>query len=83
MIVSGRIDAAIETIQVSAYRIPTDAPEADGTYAWDSTTLVVVQIQAGDETGLGYTYADLATATLIEQQLAKVVQGGRSHRHSR
>jgi L-alanine-DL-glutamate epimerase-like enolase superfamily enzyme len=75
MIASGRSDAAIESIHVSTYRIPTDAPEADGTYAWNSTTLVVVQIRAGDETGLGYTYADLATAILIERKLAKVVEG--------
>ena len=40
-----------------AYRIPTDQPEADGTLAWDKTTLVVVDVEAGGQTGLGYTYA--------------------------
>ena len=35
-----RIEAAVERIDVTAYKIPTDSPEADGTYAWDSTTLV-------------------------------------------
>ena len=34
-------------IDVSAYRIPTDAPEADGTFAWQSTTLVVVEASGG------------------------------------
>jgi L-alanine-DL-glutamate epimerase-like enolase superfamily enzyme len=57
------------------YRIPTDFPESDGTLDWNSTTLVVVQASAGSETGLGYTYADTATATLVEDLLSKVVKG--------
>jgi len=60
---------------VSAYKIPTDAPESDGTYAWDSTTLVLVEVSAGDKTGLGYTYADTATATLNRDGLAQEVTG--------
>ena len=67
--------AAVERLSVSAYTIPTDQPEADGTYAWDSTTLVLVEATAGNVTGLGYTYADTATATLIHDKLAGVVQG--------
>jgi L-alanine-DL-glutamate epimerase-like enolase superfamily enzyme len=66
---------AVEKIDVSAYKIPTDFPEADGTYAWDSTTLVVVEVTAGGTTGLGYTYADTATAQLIKDTLAAVVKG--------
>lgn len=31
--------AVIERVDVSAYTIPTDRPEADGTLEWDSTTL--------------------------------------------
>lgn len=65
----------IERIDVSAYRIPTDLPEADGTYAWDSTTLVVVEVTAGGARGLGYTYADTATAALIHDTLADIVRG--------
>ena len=26
----------------TAYTIPTDAPEADGTFAWDTTTLILL-----------------------------------------
>ncbi len=66
---------AIERLDVSAYTIPTDAPEADGTYAWDKTTLVVVEASAGGKRGLGYTYADVATATLIKKELEGVVKG--------
>lgn len=65
----------IEEIQVSAYRIPTDEPEADGTYAWTSTTLVLVEASAGGQTGVGYTYADTSTATLIRDMLASKVKG--------
>jgi len=65
----------IEKIDVSAYKIPTDGEEADGTYAWDSTTLVLVEATAGDTHGLGYTYADTATATLIRDGLAQEVMG--------
>jgi L-alanine-DL-glutamate epimerase-like enolase superfamily enzyme len=67
--------AMIERIDVSAFTIPTDAPESDGTYEWTSTTLVVVEAHAGAECGLGYTYADAATARLIHDQLAHVVAG--------
>ena len=65
----------IERVEVSAYRIPTDLPEADGTYAWDSTTLVVVEATAGGMRGLGHTYADTATARLIRDTLAASVRG--------
>ena len=40
--------AAVDRPEVGAYTIPTDAPESDGTIAWDSTTVVVVEATAGD-----------------------------------
>ena len=66
---------AIEKLEVSAYTIPTDFPEADGTLAWHKTTLVLVEVWAGGKCGLGYTYADTATAKLIHDLLAEVVVG--------
>src|ERR1051326_3312640 len=51
--------------QVRAYRIPTATPESDGTFEWDSTTLVVVHIDGG----FGYTYANPATAAMIRDLL--------------
>jgi L-alanine-DL-glutamate epimerase-like enolase superfamily enzyme len=66
---------AVSGVSVAAYTIPTDAPEADGTYAWDSTTLVTVEVHAAGHTGLGYTYADPATARLVRNSLAPVVTG--------
>ena len=65
----------IRRLVVSAYTVPTDIPESDGTYAWDSTTLVLVEVTAGNVQGLGYTYADTATAQLIKDKLAEVVLG--------
>ena len=68
-------ESTIEQVVVSAYKVPTDFPEADGTYSWDSTTMVLVEATAGAVTGIGYTYADLATATLIRDKLADLVRG--------
>lgn len=55
--------------------MPTDLPESDGTLEWDSTTLVLVRCHGGNQHGLGYTYADTATATLIQDLLSEVVKG--------
>jgi hypothetical protein len=49
-------EAPIRDLHVSAYNIPTDAPKADGTFSWEATTLVVVEVEAADkQKGLGYT----------------------------
>jgi L-alanine-DL-glutamate epimerase-like enolase superfamily enzyme len=66
----GLSQPCIEEITVSAYTIPTDAPEADGTFHWDSTTLVLAEIKAGGETGLGYTYGNKA-AGIVAQHIGE------------
>ena len=48
--------ATIDSVEVSAYTVPTDAPEADGTISWDSTTMVLVRARSGDIEGIGWTY---------------------------
>lgn len=68
-------EAPICDVSVGAYEIPTDAPESDGTLSWDSTTLVVVEIEAGGRTGLGYTYAHKVAGRYVEDKLAGVVEG--------
>jgi L-alanine-DL-glutamate epimerase-like enolase superfamily enzyme len=68
-------EVAVDRLDVSAFTIPTDGPESDGTLEWDSTTIVVVEARAGDEVGLGYTYAPAACGALIEEKLADVVSG--------
>jgi L-alanine-DL-glutamate epimerase-like enolase superfamily enzyme len=70
-----RAEAAVDELEVAAYTIPTDEPEADGTLAWDATTIVVVHAYAAGEQGLGYTYADVSTAKLIDSKLAGIVHG--------
>ena len=37
----------VQSVRASAYTIPTDAPEGDGTYRWDSTTIVIAEVSAG------------------------------------
>jgi L-alanine-DL-glutamate epimerase-like enolase superfamily enzyme len=64
----------VRRVTSQSYRIPTDGPEADGTIRWDSTTIVVVEIEAGDQRGLGYAYADAAAAAVVDRVLAKVLR---------
>ncbi len=63
----------VEAIHLSSYAVPTDSPESDGTLEWNKTTLVLVEARGGNSCGLGYTYADNATATLIRDTLAELV----------
>ena len=73
-----RVNVPIGKVCARAFTIPTDKPEADGTIAWSSTTLVVVEINGGDRVGLGYTYSGAAIAELIEFEA-----GGHHHRSRR
>src|SRR5579871_5344493 len=66
--------APIKQVEVAAYTVPTDSPESDGTLEWDKTTMVVVKITAGGQQGLGYTYADVATAHFIREHLNSRIQ---------
>jgi L-alanine-DL-glutamate epimerase-like enolase superfamily enzyme len=66
---------AVEHVAAAAYEIPTDQPEADGTLAWSSTTLVVAHVTGGGRTGIGYTYADKSCQSLIEGKLAAAIAG--------
>lgn len=67
--------APIEGITARAYTIPTDAPEADGTFAWTETTIVVVSVAGGGGAGLGYTYSSNAIVGLISGKLAEIIKG--------
>ena len=68
-------DTAIDSVSAAVYEIPTSGPEADGTYAWSATTMVLVDIGAGGERGLGYTYAAAAGKHLVDELLAPVLLG--------
>ena len=68
-------DPRVEQIEVSAYKIPTEFPESDGTLEWTETTIVIVQAHAGEKRGIGYTFADTATAQVIRDRLSQIVIG--------
>ena len=66
----------INELNVSAYQIPTeDEFESDGTIEWSSTTVVLVEIKAGNYSGIGYSYADISSAFFIDKNLKEIVLG--------
>lgn len=67
---------AIEAVDVSVCRVPTDAPfESDGTLTWDATTVVFVEVAAQGVAGLGWTYAGAGTAQIVVSTLRSVLLG--------
>jgi L-alanine-DL-glutamate epimerase-like enolase superfamily enzyme len=64
----------LKRIYARAYTIPTDTPEADGTFQWNATTLIVVHVEGGGRTGVGYTYTDGCIVSLIEGKLSEVLK---------
>lgn len=71
------LETAISKVEASAYTVPTSSPEADGTFAWTDTTLVLVQIWAAGQVRIGWTYASTAAATLVRATLAPLLIGRR------
>jgi L-alanine-DL-glutamate epimerase-like enolase superfamily enzyme len=61
-------------LAAAAYRVPTDAPEADGTLSWSQTTMVVVDATCAGVTGLGWTYGPAATVPAVHELLAPAVR---------
>jgi L-alanine-DL-glutamate epimerase-like enolase superfamily enzyme len=68
--------AKIVSGRISAYTIPTDAPESDGTANWDSTTIVIVELTADGITGLGYSYANEAATRVCDELIRKIILNG-------
>lgn len=67
--------APIDSVTVDSYTVPTEKPESDGTCEWHATTLVVAHVTAGGQRGLGYGYADRATACLIRDRFVPLLAG--------
>lgn len=65
----------IERVRTRVFEVPTVEPETDGTAAWTSTTMVLVELFAGGVTGIGYTYVHAAAARLAEDLLATCARG--------
>jgi L-alanine-DL-glutamate epimerase-like enolase superfamily enzyme len=73
---SVRDDApTVREITSAVYVIPTDAPEADGTLAWDKTTMVLASARAGTARGIGWSYAAAAAGGVVADVLAGAVIG--------
>ncbi len=66
---------AVQGLEAAVYVVPTDAPEADGTLAWDKTTLVLVTARAAGEQGMGWSYAAGAAASVVTSMLSGAVAG--------
>src|SRR3569832_72863 len=60
--------------RVNAYIIPTDGPEEDGTLEWNSTTLILVSLNADNKEGIGNTYAHVSVGRLIEDTLFPIIK---------
>ncbi|HEY3856733.1 MAG TPA: enolase C-terminal domain-like protein [Verrucomicrobiae bacterium] len=69
------MDDNIQRIEASAFTIPTETPESDGTAEWSSTTLILVRVEAEGTEGLGYTYAHECCAPFIRKTLFPIVLG--------
>lgn len=65
----------IQRGEVLVCTVPTDKPESDGTFEWESTTVVLVLLEAGGRWGLGYTFSHAAAAQLIRDDLLPRLQG--------
>ncbi len=72
---AGRDRCAVTSVRCRVYRIPTDQVEADGTLQWTATVVVVVEVTAAGETGLGWTYSSAACQDIVEEELTRVIIG--------
>ncbi|HEX7366366.1 MAG TPA: enolase C-terminal domain-like protein [Pelobium sp.] len=65
----------IQHLNATTYTIPTDLPESDGTLAWDSTTLVLIELEAGGKKAIGFTYANACLLPFIHHTLKPLLIG--------
>jgi L-alanine-DL-glutamate epimerase-like enolase superfamily enzyme len=66
---------SIDRVEADVFTIPTDAPEGDGTYAWESTTMTVVRVFAAGQVGTGWTYGPAECGSIVHSTLGSVVVG--------
>lgn len=73
-------EVTISAVRAHIYVVPTTfdgepMDESDGTAKWDSTTVLVVELDAGGCTGLGYAYMSAVGLGLVRDVLAGCVLG--------
>lgn len=61
-------DPRVDSIDAAVYKVPTDAPEGDGTLTWEDTTVVLARVRAGDTEGLSWTYGSAGSAGVIAHE---------------
>jgi L-alanine-DL-glutamate epimerase-like enolase superfamily enzyme len=81
---TGPGDVRVEGVRTLGLSVPTEEPESDGTLSWSETGVLVVEVDAGGQTGLGYSYTQpTAAAAVVDQQLAPAVDGLAVAEHGR
>lgn len=67
----------VATGSVSTYEVPTGPQpfESDGTAEWNKTGVLIVELTAGDKTGLGFSFTDSAAGRVAHALLNAVVLG--------
>jgi L-alanine-DL-glutamate epimerase-like enolase superfamily enzyme len=68
-------EAPVTEVRVRAFTVPTDEPESDGTLEWEATTIVVVELEAEGECGLGYAYGDRSVGAFVDSMLRPCLCG--------
>ncbi|WP_349902098.1 enolase C-terminal domain-like protein [Parafrigoribacterium humi] len=68
-------ECTIDSVEARVYTVPTDEPEADGTIAWDSTTMVLVRARSGSTVGTGWTYGAAQCGAVVTDTLAPLIVG--------
>jgi len=63
------LNGTIEDLRATAFKVPTDSPESDGTLEWGATTLVLVRAFDGKTAGIGCTCSHESCAPLIRDGL--------------
>jgi L-alanine-DL-glutamate epimerase-like enolase superfamily enzyme len=74
-------ESVVDGLSARAYVVPTTTggraePETDGTARWDSTGVLVVEVRAAGQVGLGYAYTAPAALAVVRDTLSDVVVGG-------
>jgi L-alanine-DL-glutamate epimerase-like enolase superfamily enzyme len=70
----------VTAVRLRFYAFPTQTggsplPESDGTATWDSTGVLVAEVSAADQTGIGYAYTVPAAHSVAREMLAPLLRG--------
>lgn len=65
----------LSAARVKVFKIPTESPESDGTFAWDATSMLYVELVAGGHTGMGYAYTSGGGASAAKDLLFPALEG--------